>query len=120
MRLKPRVPWALQQGLETRVRRRVAIGVQQHRDGLVVADDAHDFDYAALAQLLLHAVESGVGHLGGAEQFSAEVVDSLFVGLQIGGRFSFRDGVDNGLAEPACLAARCGRTRGIARSNAGW
>ena len=37
-----------------------------------------------------------IAHLSGPQQFDAEVIDSLFVRLQISRPFSVRDGVDNG------------------------
>ena len=63
------------------VRQRIAIRVEQHRDRLVITHDPHDFDHAALPELLFGGVEGGVVHLGGAEQFGAEVVDGLLVRL---------------------------------------
>src|SRR4030095_2967379 len=92
----------IREGFEFRcdsVGQRIAIRIQEHRHRLVITHETHDFDHAALSYLLLCRAESRVAHLRCAQQFGAEVIDSLLVAPQSGGPFSFSDVADDGFTQ---------------------
>src|SRR3954453_10341875 len=56
-------------------RQRIAVDVQQHRDGAVPAHPVDQLDDAAFAEHALRRGERRIGDLPGLEQLGGEVVD---------------------------------------------
>src|SRR5689334_4050490 len=80
------------------IRERIFVGVEQHRDELVVARYANQIDDAALTELRLGRFERLVADLLGGEQLGAEVVDRLLVGIHAGWTLAGGDRLDLGFS----------------------